>query len=68
MKLSVIAVTLLVFCLEGALCIRSEDAPADDIFSSVSKMEALVHQENAIVDMLDSFLVDAKQRLSIIQK
>lgn len=40
----------------------------NDVFSSVAKMEALVHQENAIVDMLDAFLIEAKQRLNIIQE
>lgn len=65
MKLSVIIFGLLCF---GATTSVAEEKVADDIFSSISKMEALVHQENAIVDMLDSFLVDAKQRLNIIQK
>ncbi len=68
MKLPVISVWLSVLSF-GAVCsAMTKEAPADDIFSSISKMEALVHQENAIVDMLDSFLVDAKQRINIIQK
>lgn len=68
MKSLVMATLLLVLWLGGSSCAPQEEAPGDDIFSSISKMEALVHQENAIVDMLDSFLVDAKQRLNIIQK
>ena len=43
-------------------------ASPDDVFSSVAKMESLVHQENALVDMLDTFLVDAKLRINVIQK
>lgn len=66
MKLPVI--WLLAIWCGSAYCILKDDTPADDLFSSISKMEALVHQENAIVDMLDAFLVDAKQRLNIIQK
>lgn len=40
----------------------------DDIFSSVAKMEGLVHQESAIVDYLDTYLKEARGRLEIIQK
>jgi hypothetical protein len=71
MKPPVIAICLLViWCVEAIPTsnIVTERPETDDIFSSISKMEALVHQENAIVNMLDSFLVDAKQRISIIQK
>lgn len=70
MKPPVIAIWMLVcWCLGAATSsIITEQPAVDDIFSSVSKMEALVYQENAIVDMLDSFLIDAKQRIAIIQK
>ena len=67
MKLPAIAACLMAVFSFGSAAILKE-APADDIFSSISKMEALVHQENNIVNMLDSFLVDAKQRINIIQK
>lgn len=40
---------------------------ADDVFSSVSKMEDLVHQEKKLVDTVDSFLIEAKQRLAIVE-
>jgi F0F1-type ATP synthase delta subunit len=71
MKPPVIAIWLFVFGCVGAIPASNmvvEKPETDDIFSSVSKMEALVSQENAIVNMLDSFLIDAKQRISIIQK
>ncbi|XP_046453814.1 prolyl 4-hydroxylase subunit alpha-2-like [Daphnia pulex] len=70
MKPPVIAIWLFVFGCVGAIPASNivvEKPEIDDIFSSVSKMEALVSQENAIVNMLDSFLIDAKQRISIIQ-
>lgn len=41
---------------------------ADDVFSSVSKMEGLVHQEKKLVDTVDSFLIEAKQRLAIVEE
>lgn len=41
---------------------------ADDVFSSVSKMEDLVHQEKKLVDTVDSFLIEAKQRLAIVEE
>lgn len=48
--------------------IPTRESPPDDIFSSVAKMEALVHQESTIVNLLDGFLKDAKNRMSIIEK
>lgn len=65
---SVITFGLVIVLWLGVSSSVAEEKVVDDIFSSISKMEALVHQENAIVDMLDSFLVDAKMRLNIIQK
>jgi len=38
----------------------------DDVFSSVAKMEGLVHQENAIVNYLDAYLKEARARLDVI--
>ena len=48
--------------------IPTRDTPRDDLFSSIAKMEALVHQENTIVNLLDDFLKAAKNRLDIIER
>lgn len=40
----------------------------DDVFSSVAKMEGLVHQENAIVNYLDAYLKEARARLDVIDE
>ena len=66
-KLAALLVGLLV-----AIAVQTRGISASredyDVFSSVAKMENLVHQERAIVDYLDTYLQVSKQRHQIIQK
>lgn len=64
---SVVITWLLVSWL-GIVTSSALSGEADDVFSSISKMEGLVHQENKLVEIVDSFLVEAKQRLAIVEK
>ena len=43
-------------------------ASDDDVFSSVAKMEGLVHQENVIVDLVERHLKASKLRHQILQR
>jgi len=65
-KLAALLVGLLV-----AIAVQTRGISASredyDVFSSVAKMENLVHQERAIVDYLDTYLQVSKQRHQIIQ-
>lgn len=61
--------SFLVILASYNICAQRSARPVeDDVFSSVAKMEALVHQEDAIVNMLDAFLIESKQRIHIIQE
>lgn len=52
-----------------ATSVLAQKAPVhDDIFSSVAKMEGLVHQESNIINLLNIYLNAARDRFQIIQK
>lgn len=69
MQLSVKIITLLALCIRSAIGSSPRgETPPNDVFSSIAKMEALFHQETAIVNLLDRYLKDAKNRITIIEK
>ena len=69
MQLTVRIATVLVLCISRAIgSSPARETPPNDVFSSIAKMEALFHQETAIVNLLDGYLKDAKNRVNIIEK